>query len=209
MSCLKPIQYFNVFFSTLLLATAALRINIFQKSTTHWNEKPCSKVLAGTYRRPRFAQKKSPTAYRLFGLGGNIAVSVGTDGVLIVDDQLPELAEKIKAAIAELGSGDIDYNTHWHFDHADGNNAGPGWGDHGMIMPDPTWPTAASSIWWSPNIIKRPTRKRRCQNSPIGARCLCTSTEGRLSYDTFLMHIPMAIRRCFFEDTTLCTLGMF
>ena len=57
--------------------------------------------------------------------GGNIAVSVGKDGTLIVDDQLPELADRIKAAIAELGDGDIDYviNTHWHFDHADGNNA--------------------------------------------------------------------------------------
>lgn len=63
--------------------------------------------------------------YVLFGLGGNIAVSVGDDGVLIVDDQLPELAGKIKTAIAELGAGGIDYvvNTHWHWDHADGNTA--------------------------------------------------------------------------------------
>ena len=63
--------------------------------------------------------------YVLFGLGGNIAVSVGDDGVLIVDDQLPELAGKIKTAIAELGASGIDYvvNTHWHWDHADGNTA--------------------------------------------------------------------------------------
>ena len=63
--------------------------------------------------------------YVLFGLGGNIAVSVGADGVLIVDDQLPELADRIKAAIKGVGGGDIDYivNTHWHFDHADGNLA--------------------------------------------------------------------------------------
>ena len=61
----------------------------------------------------------------LFDLEGNIAVSVDKDGILIVDDQLPELAVRIKAAISELDSGDIDYviNTHWHFDHADGNNA--------------------------------------------------------------------------------------
>ena len=63
--------------------------------------------------------------YVLFGLGGNIAVSVGPDGVLIVDDQLPELADRIKSAIKSVGGGDIDYivNTHWHFDHADGNIA--------------------------------------------------------------------------------------
>jgi glyoxylase-like metal-dependent hydrolase (beta-lactamase superfamily II) len=64
----------------------------------------------------------------LFGLGegviaGNIGVSIGEQGVLIVDDQFPEIAPKYKAAIRELGGGDIDFviNTHWHFDHADGN----------------------------------------------------------------------------------------
>ncbi|SIN61225.1 Glyoxylase, beta-lactamase superfamily II [Parasphingorhabdus marina DSM 22363] len=59
----------------------------------------------------------------LFGLGGNIAVSVGKDGTLIVDDQFPQLMPKIKAALAELGSEKVDFviNTHWHFDHADGN----------------------------------------------------------------------------------------
>ena len=70
-------------------------------------------------------ERVSEGLYVLFGLGGNIAVSIGDDGILIVDDQLPELTHKIKTAIAELGGGDIDYvvNTHWHFDHADGNNA--------------------------------------------------------------------------------------
>ncbi|MDG2460644.1 MAG: MBL fold metallo-hydrolase [Luminiphilus sp.] len=71
------------------------------------------------------SQKVADGLYVLFGLGGNIAVSIGTDGVLIVDDQLPELKDKIKAAIGKLGGDDIDYvvNTHWHFDHADGNTA--------------------------------------------------------------------------------------
>ncbi len=66
--------------------------------------------------------------YVLFGSGegviaGNILASVGDDGVLIVDDQFPEIAPKYKQAIADVGGGDIDYvvNTHWHFDHADGN----------------------------------------------------------------------------------------
>lgn len=61
----------------------------------------------------------------LFGLGGNVAASIGEDGVLIVDDQFPEMIPKIEAKIAELGGGAIDFaiNTHWHFDHADGNLA--------------------------------------------------------------------------------------
>ena len=39
----------------------------------------------------------------LFGMGGNIAVSIGDDGVLIVDDQFPVLIPDIKSAIKKLG----------------------------------------------------------------------------------------------------------
>ncbi|MEE4191542.1 MAG: MBL fold metallo-hydrolase [Halieaceae bacterium] len=61
--------------------------------------------------------------YVLFGLGGNIAVSSGDDGVLIVDDQLPAVMSKLKRAMRKQGDRNIDFviNTHWHFDHADGN----------------------------------------------------------------------------------------
>jgi len=68
-------------------------------------------------------EKVGDHLYVLFGIGGNIAVSVGPQGVLIVDDQFPELMPRIKTAIEELGGGDVDFaiNTHWHFDHAAGN----------------------------------------------------------------------------------------
>ena len=61
--------------------------------------------------------------YVLFGIGGNIAVSIGEQGVLIVDDQFPQMMPKIQAAIADLGGDRVDFaiNTHWHFDHAEGN----------------------------------------------------------------------------------------
>ncbi len=60
-----------------------------------------------------------------FGIGGNIAVSIGESGVLVVDDQFPEMIPKVNEAIEELGGGPVDFaiNTHWHFDHADGNKA--------------------------------------------------------------------------------------
>ena len=63
--------------------------------------------------------------YVLFGLGGNIAVSSGEDGVLLVDDQLPEMIPKLKKAMRKQGDRKVDFviNTHWHFDHADGNKA--------------------------------------------------------------------------------------
>ncbi len=59
----------------------------------------------------------------LVGAGGNIGVSVGEDGVLLVDDEFPELAGKIKAAIAALKPGPVRFvlNTNWHYDHANGN----------------------------------------------------------------------------------------
>lgn len=61
----------------------------------------------------------------LFGLGGNIAVSTGDDGVFIVDDQFPQIMPQINAAIGELGGERVDFavTTHWHFDHAEGNLA--------------------------------------------------------------------------------------
>ena len=60
----------------------------------------------------------------LTGMGGNIGVSAGEDGVLIIDDQFAPLAEKIASALGELGSDKPKYviNTHYHGDHT-GSNA--------------------------------------------------------------------------------------
>ncbi len=68
-------------------------------------------------------EKVGEDLYVLFGRGGNILASIGDQGVLIVDDQFPELAIKYRATIRELGGGAIDFvvNSHWHYDHADGN----------------------------------------------------------------------------------------
>jgi cyclase len=66
----------------------------------------------------------APGLHILFGAGGNILASIGEQGVLIVDDQVPALVPKIRSSITDLGGGEIDFviNTHWHFDHADGNH---------------------------------------------------------------------------------------
>ena len=61
--------------------------------------------------------------YTIMGGGGNIGVSVGEDGILLIDTQVIQVAGKVKTAVAEIDSGPIRYviNTHFHFDHAGGN----------------------------------------------------------------------------------------
>lgn len=96
-------------------------------------------VCAQNYDQARIrAERVTDGLHVLFGEGegviaGNIAVSIGPQGVLLVDDQFPEMAPKYKAEIRELGgSGEIAFaiNTHWHFDHSDGNKA---------LGPEGTW----------------------------------------------------------------------
>lgn len=69
------------------------------------------------------AMPVSGKIHMLVGAGGNIGVSVGSDGILIVDDQFAPLAEKIRAALKGLGDGKLKFvlNTHWHYDHTGGN----------------------------------------------------------------------------------------
>ena len=59
----------------------------------------------------------------LIGSGGNIGVSTGSDGLLIIDDQYGPLAAKIRAALSQLRSDTPKFllNTHFHGDHTGGN----------------------------------------------------------------------------------------
>jgi len=69
--------------------------------------------------------KVAGNVYMLEGSGGNIGVSVGDDGLLIVDDQFAPLADKIRAALKGLADKKLRFilNTHWHGDHTGGNVA--------------------------------------------------------------------------------------
>jgi cyclase len=69
--------------------------------------------------------KVSGKIYMLEGEGGNIAASVGEDGIVIVDDQYAPLADKIQTALKNLKITDkpvrFVINTHYHGDHTGGN----------------------------------------------------------------------------------------
>ena len=63
------------------------------------------------------------SVYYLQGAGGNIGLSIGEDGVVMIDDQYAPLTDKILAAIRQLNEGEIRFviNTHVHGDHTGGN----------------------------------------------------------------------------------------
>jgi len=67
--------------------------------------------------------KVSGNIYMLEGAGGNIGVSAGEDGIVIVDDQFAPLAPKIRAALKGIVDKPIKFvlNTHYHGDHTGGN----------------------------------------------------------------------------------------
>jgi cyclase len=68
-------------------------------------------------------QQLAAGLYYLEGQGGNIGVSVGDDGVFLIDDQFAPLSEKIIAAVKALSDKPIRFvfNTHHHGDHTGGN----------------------------------------------------------------------------------------
>jgi cyclase len=67
--------------------------------------------------------KLTDSIYMFEGSGGNIIVSVGQDGVFMVDDQFAPLTEKIKEAISKITDQPVKFviNTHLHPDHVGGN----------------------------------------------------------------------------------------
>jgi cyclase len=105
---------------------------------------------------PITTQQLGENFHVLFGVGGNIIASIGANGTLIVDDQFPQMVPKYKAKIGELGGGAINFaiNTHWHFDHADGNQ---------VLGPEGTWLVAhetSRQMMTKNNVINLVSAKR-------------------------------------------------
>jgi glyoxylase-like metal-dependent hydrolase (beta-lactamase superfamily II) len=102
-------------------------------------------LIALLFALPAFAQQQNFDAvqiettkvaegvYMLTGSGGNIGVSIGADGVIVIDDQFAPLTPKITAAIRALTDKPLRFliNTHWHFDHTGGNE---NFGNAGVVI---------------------------------------------------------------------------
>lgn len=86
-------------------------------------ESPVTKINAAAATAPVTVQTLRANISVLEGSGGNITVLSGKSGKLLVDAGIAVSREKVEAALAEIGPGKLVYliNTHWHWDHTDGN----------------------------------------------------------------------------------------
>ena len=68
-------------------------------------------------------ERVAPGVAVLFGRGGNIGLSYGADGNVLIDDQFAPLSDRILAAVATVDPDPVRFvlNTHWHGDHTGGN----------------------------------------------------------------------------------------
>jgi len=112
--------------------------------------------------------KISGNIYMLEGAGGNIAASIGEDGIVIVDDQFAPLAEKIQASLKSLGVTDkpvrFVINTHYHGDHTGGNAP---------------FANAGSTVIAQDNVRKRMASGGTAGNGPGGSIHMETKPEGK------------------------------
>jgi glyoxylase-like metal-dependent hydrolase (beta-lactamase superfamily II) len=77
--------------------------------------------------------KLTDSMYVIHGSGGNVILSIGNDGIILVDDQYAPVTEKMKSVIANITNKPIKFviNTHWHPDHVGGNER---LGEEGAII---------------------------------------------------------------------------
>jgi cyclase len=69
--------------------------------------------------------KLTDSIYLLEGAGGNVAVFVWDEGVLLIDDKITPVSPEVKKAVAAITPKPIRFvvNSHWHADHSGGNAA--------------------------------------------------------------------------------------
>lgn len=72
---------------------------------------------------PLVSQRLGTNVHVVIGDGGNILVLNGTEGVLLVDAELPQGAPRVMAAVAAIDPAPLRFviDTHWHVDHTGGN----------------------------------------------------------------------------------------
>jgi len=108
----------------------------------------------------------------LVGSGGNVGVSIGADGVLLVDDQYERMTDGIREAVRKLGGERVRFvlNTHWHGDHTGGNERWTGLGA-AIVAHENVRLRMASDQW-------NPLRQTTTKASPPAALPVITYADG-------------------------------
>ena len=102
-------------FAALLLAASPLALSACSESNAQESDRFAEVEIR--------AEPLADGVAVLFGAGGNIGLSYGPDGTVLIDDQFAPLTDKIQGAVKDLGAEPVKYliNTHWHGDHTGGN----------------------------------------------------------------------------------------
>ncbi|HEY7284436.1 MAG TPA: MBL fold metallo-hydrolase [Vicinamibacterales bacterium] len=74
---------------------------------------------------PVIATKLAPDLVWLSGAGGNVALVIGSDGLLMIDSGFPERSADLLKAVSDVDGHTVTtlFNTHWHYDHVGSNEA--------------------------------------------------------------------------------------
>ena len=122
------------FFKSLLIGGSVLTLTACSQADAKQAATPTDEV------KPAAAEVKAEPApdlpkiettnlgggvYMMKGRGGNVGVSIGEDGVIMIDDQFDNMSQPLKNAIAALTDQPVRFliNTHYHGDHTGGNEA--------------------------------------------------------------------------------------
>jgi len=111
------------FLTSTGLGTLALAFRPFRAYAQHEGDHLVTMIREGAATARIEVQPLRGNVSVLMGSGGNIAVLPGRDGKLLVDAGIPGTRAEITKALAALSGDPITHliNTHWHFDHTDGN----------------------------------------------------------------------------------------
>lgn len=110
-------------FSMAALATHLTMLSLLFISGQAWSESPVLMINAEAAKSPITVTPLRNNISVLEGSGGNIGVLAGKEGKFMVDSGIAVSKDKIESALNKLGPSPVKYvvNTHWHWDHTDGN----------------------------------------------------------------------------------------
>jgi hypothetical protein len=168
---------------------------------------PVTTIINEAAKSPITVQKLRSNISMLEGSGGNIIVFAGREGKLMVDAGIDVSKEKMKKVLAGISDQPVKYliNTHWHFDHASGNEWVHGSGAT-IIAHGNTKKNLAKKIRvedWNYTFPQRP--KERCRLSSSRKNTRYRSTERHLSCNTTGPHTPIVTFRCTSRMPMCCT----